>query len=89
LLVPLSDPPVLVAVMVRPVPAPEIVTLPVQTPAMKFPVVVGLIVDPPDTLRSAVPVNEVTVLLEASWAVIVILKGVNAVCGALIEEIAK
>ena len=57
-------PPVRVAVIARyPRPKPQ---HPVEVPLLKLAVVVGLIVEPPDTLRSTVPVNELTVLFAAS-----------------------
>ncbi len=86
--VPVSVPPVLVAVIVRSVPAPESVTDSVRTPLTKDPEVVGDI-DVAFVERTTVPVNDVKVLSFTSFAVIVILKGVPAVCGEVIVEIVK
>ena len=58
--------------------APVTVTEPVQTPFEKAPVLVGLIV-PVETFRVLVPTKFVSVLLEASLAIIVILNDVPAV----------
>ena len=79
LLAPFSAPPLLVAVIVRAVPATETVTVPLQSPPMKLPEIAGLMEEPPETLKSAVPAKPPTVLLRASCAVIVMLKGVSAV----------
>ena len=83
LLVPVSLPPVRVAVIVFPVPACVTVTLCVRTPPLNDPDGVGVI-DPAVVLRFTVPVKLVTVLLFASCAVSVMLNAVPAVCGLLI-----
>jgi hypothetical protein len=76
LLVP--DMPEPVVKSVTPEPAPVTVTKPVQTPLEKLPVLDGLIV-PVETFKVLVPRKFVSVLLEASLAVIVMLNDVPAV----------
>src|SRR6266850_7748546 len=83
LLVPVSLPPVRVAVIVLLVPASATVTLWVRKPTENTPDVDGLIV-PAVVLRLTVLVKLVTVLLFWSCAAITILKDVPAVCGVLI-----
>jgi hypothetical protein len=89
LLVPASVPPLFVAVICRAVPAPVTVTLPLHPPNIKLPEVVGLIEEPEVIVKLTVPVNAVTVLLLASFAVIVMPKALPAVCGLLTGDIAK
>src|SRR5713226_10017273 len=74
--------------MVLPVPGCVTVMLFVTTPEVNAPEVVGLMV-PAVVLKLTEPMKLVTVLLFESWAVIVTLKPVPAVCGLLIAEIAK
>ena len=88
LLVPVSVPPVRVAVIVLPVPACVTVTFCVRTPATNDPETVGAIA-PAVVLRFTVLVNAVTVLLFASCAVIVMSNAVPAVCGLLMLAIAN
>lgn len=85
---PVSVPPVLVAVMVFSVPASVTETFPVRTPEMKLPDTVGEMV-PAFVVRSTVPVKEVTVLPLASLAVMVMLKSVPAICGEEMVSNAK
>src|SRR6202007_3390072 len=89
LLVPVSVLPVLVAVMVK-LPVLEMVTaLLLNTPAVKLAVVPLPDDKVPVDVISTVPVKLVTVLLLASWAVIVaILNALPAAC-VLMLEIAK
>ena len=79
LLVPVSAPPVLVAVMVLPLPASESETLSVRVPDENAFVTVGVMV-PALVVKSVVPVNEVTVLLLTSCAVMFTLNDVPNVC---------
>ena len=88
LLVPVSLPPVRVAVIVLPVPACVTETLSVRTPLANTADTAGLIV-PAVVLRFTVLVNPVTVLLFASCAVIVMPNAVPAVCGLLMLAIAN
>jgi hypothetical protein len=69
--------------IVIPEPDAESDTEPVQTPATKAEVLIGLIV-PEDPVKVLVPVKLVTVLPFESLAVIVMLKAEPAVCGLLI-----
>src|SRR6266436_4000073 len=85
---PVSVPPVRVAVMVRLVPVPVTVTLSVRWPLVKEPETLGLIV-PAVVLRFTVPVKVVTVLFDWFCAVMVMLNGVLGVCGLLIAAMAK
>src|ERR1043166_1790509 len=73
-LVPVSEPPLRVAVIVLPLPTRVTVTLSVLVPPEKVPDTVGLIV-PAVVLKSTVPAKLVTVLLLASWAVMLTLNG--------------
>jgi hypothetical protein len=70
LLVPVMPEPVVKSV--TPESAPVTITEPVQTPFEKAPVLVGLIV-PFETFKVLVPTKFVSVLFEASLAVIVML----------------
>jgi hypothetical protein len=83
LLVPLAEPPVRVAVIVRPAPDCKIVTLcDASTPLVNVPDTDGMIV-PAFVVRSTVapvPVNCVTVALDPSRAVILMLNAVPATC---------
>ena len=83
LLVPVSDPPVRVAVMVLSVPELVTDTDTTLTPLTKAVVTAG-VMEPALVDRSAVPVKLVTVLLLASWAVMVIS---NEVPGTRVPEI--
>ena len=64
--------------MVTPELAPVTITEPVQTPFEKAPVLLGLIV-PVETSKVLVPTKFVSVLLEASLAIIVMLNDIPAV----------
>jgi len=76
LLVPVIPEPVVKRV--TPELAPVTITEPVQTPFEKAPVLVGLIV-PVETFKVLVPTKFVSVLLEASLAIIVMLNDVPTV----------